>query len=141
MVKRLVIAIVAVFVLWTVLDMVIHAVLLAKSYEATKHLWRTMEDMQSKMWLMHLGVLVGAITFVSIYGLLVGNKSPRTGLVYGALYGLGVGFGMGFGTWTVMPITATIAVAWFAGTVVECLLGGLVAGAIVKDAAPPVPQS
>ena len=38
--KRIVLAVVAVFVAWSALDFVIHGLILASSYEATARLWR-----------------------------------------------------------------------------------------------------
>ena len=45
MLKRNLLAIVAVFVVWSILDYLIHGMLLQSSYEATANLWRPMEEM------------------------------------------------------------------------------------------------
>ena len=45
MLKRFVIASIAVFFAWMILDLIIHSVLLGKTYEATADLWRPMEEM------------------------------------------------------------------------------------------------
>ena len=46
MAKKVVLAIVAVFVLCSVLDFFIHNVLLGSTYEATAELWRPMGEMK-----------------------------------------------------------------------------------------------
>jgi hypothetical protein len=43
--QRFVLAVLAVFIAWAVLDFVIHGVLLQATYQATPALWRPMADM------------------------------------------------------------------------------------------------
>ena len=56
MTKRIVLAVIAVFVLWQVLDFVIHGLILMKTYQATASLWRPRPEM--KLGLMRV---VGAL--------------------------------------------------------------------------------
>ena len=135
MLKRVVLAVVAVFVAWWVLDLLIHGVLLGSTYAATAHLWRPMEEMNRG--LMALVGLVGAVAFVAVYAYLIRPKCPVTGLIYGALFGLGVGVSMGYGTYCVMPIPHRLALAWFLGALVEAVVGGLLVGLIVKETGEP----
>jgi len=128
--KRIVLAVLAVFVAWSALDFVIHGLILATSYEATARLWRPMNEM--KMGVLYLAVLINALVFVCIYALLVAEKSIGTGAKYGLLFGLGTGFSMGFGTYSFMPIPLHMAVAWFIGTLVETLVGGIIVGSIIR---------
>ena len=120
--KRIVLAILAVYVAWSVLDFVIHGLILASSYEATAQLWRPMNEM--KTGIMYLVVLINALAFVCIYALLVADKRIGTGVKYGLLFGLGTGVSMGFATYSFMPIPFYMAVAWFVGTLIETLVGG-----------------
>ena len=71
--KRIVLAVLAVFVAWTALDLVIHGVVLRCDYEATAALWRPMNEM--KMNLMHLVVLVSAVAFTCLYAWFIGTKN------------------------------------------------------------------
>jgi hypothetical protein len=128
--KRIAIAVLAVFVAWSVLDFVIHGLILESTYEATARLWRPMAEM--KMGTMYLAVLVNALAFVCIYGLLVAKKGIGSGVKYGLLFGLGTGFSMGFGTYSFMPIPLYLALVWFIGTVVETLVGGIIVGSIIR---------
>lgn len=130
MLKRVLIAIVAVFVIWSVLDFVIHGVLLEPTYRATAQLWRPMNEM--KMGLLHFVTLVSSACFVGIYALLIQPKSLAIGLTYGLIYGVSTGFGMGYGTYSFMPIPHYLALVWFIGVLVEATVGGLLAAAIVK---------
>ena len=131
MLKRIILAVVAVFVGWSVVDFVIHGVLLAHAYEATAQLWRPMDQM--KMGLMQVVVLIAATVFVCLYAFFVGKKSVATAVKFGLLFGLGAGISMGYGTYAVQPIPYQIAITWFLGTVAETTLAGLLVGLIVKE--------
>ena len=130
MMKRIVLAILAVFVAWSVIDFVIHGVILAQSYKDSASLWRPMEQM--KMGLMRVVVLISATVFVCLYANFVGNKNVATAVKFGLLFGLGAGISMGYGTYAVMPITYKIAITWFLGTLVKSTVAGLLTGLIVK---------
>lgn len=131
MVKRVVIGVLVVFIVWSALDYVIHGVMLQSTYEATAHLWRPMEEM--KMGLMYVVSILVATFFVLIFALLIQPKSLVTGLKYGLLFGLVMGISMGHGSYCYMPIPYSLAFTWFAGTVVEITIAGLLVGLIVKE--------
>lgn len=134
MMKRIVLAVIAVFVLWQVLDFVIHGLILMKTYQETASLWRPMAEM--KMGLMRLVGLLTATAFVCLYAWLIRAKSVATGLSYGLVFGVASGVSMGFGTYCVMPIPLFLAVVWCAGTLIEMALGGALVGWIVKEPEP-----
>ena len=129
--KRILLAILCVFILWSVLDFIIHGIILRSAYEATASLWRPMAQM--KMGLMYVTVLIAACMFVLIYSRLIAAKTPASGFKYGLLYGIGVGAGMGYGTYSVMPIPYSMALAWFLGAVAEAALGGILLGLIFRE--------
>ena len=131
MVKKTVIAIIAVFILWSILDFVIHGVILGEAYKATAQLWRPMEEM--KMGLMRIVVFLSAVAFVLIYVLFFKEKNIKTALKYGLLFGVVSGLSMGYGSYAVMPIPYNLAFTWFWGTVIEVALGGLIMGLIIRD--------
>ncbi len=128
--KRIIFAILAVFVTWSVLDFIIHGLILGSTYAAMPQLWRPRAEM--KMGLMYVTTLVAAATFVYIYARFVTKKSIKTAVLYGLIFGIGTGIGMGYGTYSVMPIPYSMALVWFVGSVVEYTAGGLVAGLIIK---------
>ncbi len=128
--KRILLATICIFLLWSVLDFVIHGIILRPAYEATASMWRPMAQM--KMGLMYVVVLIAASMFVLIYAWLITRKSLGKGFIYGLLYGIGVGVGMGYGTYSVMPIPYSMALTWFLGSLVEASLGGLLLGMILR---------
>lgn len=128
--KRTILAVLAVFVTWSVLDFIIHGLILSSTYAATPQLWRPMDEM--KMGLMYIVTFIVAASFVYIYARFVTEKNVRTAVLYGLVFGIGMGIGMGYGTYSVMPIPYVLALTWFLGSVVEYTVGGLLAGLIIK---------
>ncbi len=120
-----------VFVAWTILDVVVHGVLLQSAYQASPQLWRAPE--QAKAGVLHGVRLVSAVCFALLFGLLVQPKNVKTGALFGVLYGTGQGVGMGFATWAVQPLPGVLAVGWFVAAVVEAVLGGLLLGFVFQE--------
>ena len=129
--KKILLSGLAVFVVWSSLDFVIHGMILRSAYASTHSLWRPMAEM--KIGLMYVTVFIAAMVFAFLYGGFVDNKNLRTGIKFGLLYGIGVGVGMGYGTYSVMPIPYFMALTWFLGTVVEATLAGLVVGKFIRE--------
>jgi hypothetical protein len=129
--KKSALAILGVFVAWSVMDFVIHGMILKPSYAATVSLWRPMGEM--KMSLMYFTVFISALGFVLIYSLFFSQKGISTGLKYGLLYGLSVGLPMGYGTYSVMPIPYFMAFTWCFGSIIEAMVAGLIVGAFIKE--------
>lgn len=132
MLKRLIIAVVLVFILWSALDFLIHGVILQPAYQATAHLWRPMPEM--KIGLMRAVTLICAVCFVGIYAWLVNPKSVIHGIRFGLILGVMSGLSMGYGSYSVMPIPYAMALTWFLGTLVQMVLAGWLTGYIVKNA-------
>jgi hypothetical protein len=128
--RKFILAVLAVFVAWSILDFIIHGVLLQPTYQATAQLWRPVAQM--KMGLMYFVTFIGAATFAGLYAVLVSPKSPASGLKYGFLFGIATGFPMGFGTYSFMPVPLTLALTWFMGSLLEAIAGGLIVGAIIR---------
>ncbi len=131
MLKRILLAAVAVFVAWEVLDFVIHGVILRDAYAATPTVWRPMAEI--KMGLMYVVGAIAAFCFAGIYGWLVRPKSLRAAINFGMLFGIGAGVSMGYGSFAVMPIPYLMAVTWFVGTLVQALVAAVLVGLIVRE--------
>jgi uncharacterized membrane protein YsdA (DUF1294 family) len=129
--KKVILAVLAVFVSWQVLDFLIHNVILMSQYEATKSLWRAEEDIM--MGLLLFVSLVGATGFVLIYDMFFKEKNIITGIKYGLVFGITIGISMGYGTYSFQPITYFTALGWFLGTLVEAVVAGLITGLIIKE--------
>ena len=130
MTKKFVIASIAVFVVWSIMDYVMHRMLLAHEYEVTAALWRPMEEMC--MGMIYGITLISAFLFAAVYTFLINPKNTKNAAIFGLLWGLSIGIGAAYGSYTVMPLTLTMAHVWFVGTVLEGLAGGYVLSLIVK---------
>jgi hypothetical protein len=128
--KRGILAVLAVFVAWSVLDFIIHGLILNEAYQATQSLWRPMGEM--KMYLIYVSTLAMAIVFVTIYAWFFGKRGMGRALQYGILFGLGLGISMAYGSYAVLPIPYHMALVWFLGTLVETTLGGILLGLIIR---------
>lgn len=85
-----------------------------------------------KMGLMQGVTVFIAILFVTLYCSISDKKSLGSGLKFGVLIGLILGTSMGFGTYCYLPIPMSLALAWFAGTLVEMTIAGGVVGGICR---------
>lgn len=131
MIKRVLVAVIVVFVAWSAMDFVIHGVILRASYAATASLWRPTSEMKTSV--LYLSVFIAALAFVLIYSQFFSRKGIATGLQYGLLFGLGTGVSMGYGSYSVMPIPYHMALTWFLGTLVEAAIGGVILGAVIRE--------
>ena len=123
-------AMLAVFVAWSILGYVLHGVILTSTYAATPQLWRPMADY--KLTLGYLVTILSAICFVVVYAQWITDKQLKTGLLYGLVFGIGSGVSMGYGSYAVMPIPYTLALCWFGGMVVNGVAGGAIVALILR---------
>lgn len=130
MLRKAIIATAVIFILWSIIDFIMHGFILGGAYAQTAILWRPMEEMS--IWLIYLVTVITAVAFTLIYSLFIQDKKISTAVKYGLLFGLGTGFSMGYGSYAAMPIPAIIAHTWFLGTLVKTALGGVVLGVLVK---------
>ena len=130
MTKRTLLAGVAVFVAWEILDFVIHGLILQPTYATVPGLFRPPAEM--KVVLMAIVVLIAAFAFAVAYAWFVNPRSLSTGLKYGLVVGFGAGLSMGYGSYSAMPIPYALALGWFLGSWLEFAVAGLIVGAIEK---------
>jgi len=133
--KRLILAIVAVFIGTWITDFLIHGVWLVSSYQATMNLWRPDKEMQAHMgWLM-LGQFLLAITFVV---LCAKGFAQTASIMCGCFYGLFMALFSQAGTlitYAVQPIPGGLAVKWFIAGVIQGILLGLIVWLVYKPKA------
>ncbi|MDG2502140.1 MAG: hypothetical protein P8M77_07085 [Porticoccaceae bacterium] len=130
MFKQNLLATIAVFITWTIIDFLAHGRLLMETYQATAHLWRP-EDQMNPL-LMSAVTLIYSFCFVALYQYFVNPKSLSTGIKFGALFGLASGVMAGFGSYVYMPISLFLAESWFAIHLIELTVAGVIAGYLVK---------
>ena len=133
MLKRVILAIVVVYVAYTGLSVLMHGVVLGKDYNIPG-LFRPMEEMDARLRLAVNLVVVWA--FVLVYARFVQPKTAMAGLGMGVLWGIAAGASMGLGSHSAMPIPFSMALTWCIGTFVQFAVAGLLTGLIVKPSAP-----
>lgn len=126
---RAILSIVLIFITITILDGVVHGILLQDTYEDTAHLWRPMEEM--KMGLMHVVTLINTILFVSLFAAFCPKPTLSLGLRFGAIIGLMSGISMGIGSYSYMPIPMHLALVWLASTFLQLTFAGAITGFIM----------
>jgi hypothetical protein len=135
MTMRPLLAALAILVAWTLLDFLLHRLLLAPIYDASPGLWRPFDQLNVALIYAVAFVLIGV--FVGTYKLLVRPKSLRAGLFLGAFIGLALGVSAGFGTFIHMPIPLALAWGWFIGGWLKGLAAGAIVGAVIIDSKNP----
>lgn len=128
--KKFIITSLIVFVVYEILNYLIHSVFLMGAYQATMNLWRA--DMNSMMWIMWLGDLVKAFVFVYIFTKGIEGKGWMEGLRYGFWIGLYVSIGMGLGTYVTQPFPFSLALQWFIFGIIQLMICGIVAALVYK---------
>ena len=131
-VKRLLLAIVVLYVAVFATDFLIHGVLLKLDYVASASLWRPEAEMQQFMgWLM-FGQLLATVTFVMLWAKGFAEKGCR---VCAAMFGLFMGLFMQANTlisYAVMPLPGSIAAKWIVCGAVQGVLLGLLVSFVYK---------
>ena len=132
--KKTVPAVIAVFVALAVVEFLLHSVLLAGIYEQTAGLWRTMDEIKSLSWLMHVSYLILAVVLVIIYskGYEPAKPGLAQGLRFGVLTGLFMSVPMALNCYAVMPIPVSLALGWFVGGMTEMLIAGALIGLMYR---------
>ncbi len=124
--KRLILAIVVVFVTVFVTDFLIHGVWLQSVYKETASLWRTEEEMQKHFPLMLLGQFLFAATFVVIWS----KGFPAVATLGGScLYGLTMALfsqALTLITYVVQPMPGSLMTKWFIAGIVQGVLMGVI---------------
>lgn len=121
--KKVLIGFVVVFVLSEIMMFLIHGVILASTYEATKDLWRA--DMESLMWIYHVLAIIGAFFFTFVFSKGYEGKGMMEGIRYGLYIGIWMGAGMAYGTYSMIAIPYSMALQWFFFSILECVIYGI----------------
>jgi hypothetical protein len=135
--KRLILAIVVVFITVFVTNVLIHGVWLNSVYKETASLWRTEPEMNKHFPWMLLGQFLFSATFVVIWS----KGFPAVASLSGSCaYGLTMAlFGQSLTiiTYVVQPMPGSLMAKWFFAGIVQGLLMGVVVFLVGKPKAAP----
>lgn len=127
---RLLISVLIILIAWTVVDVLLHRLLLRHLYDENASLWRPFDQMN--VALIYIVTFILIFTFVATYSLLVRPKSMAAGIGLGAFIGLALGISAGFRTYIHMPIPQGLAWGWLIGGWLKGIAAGVVVGALIK---------
>ena len=128
--KRLLVCSITIFIIWMIIDFLVHGLYLKEYYLQTADLWRPQEE--AKMFLNAVVVLIAATIFTMIYLFLISKKSFGSALAFGLLVGISAGISMGYGFYAFSPIPYHMAATWFLVNVGEGIIGGIVLAFLAK---------
>ena len=133
-VKRFWIAFVVVYILAQLTDILVHVVILGSTYESEgiKEIFRNMDEMNAKMWIMYVTDLVWVFFFTYIFVKGYENKGLLEGLKYGVYIGLFIPFVFAYQSYVIYPVPYSLAFQWFLYGVIQCIIYGIVVAAIYR---------
>ena len=130
MIKKISVATITIFIVWSILGFLVHGILLQSIYDASASLWRSVDEI--KIGLAYGVSLASAFGFVLIYTLFITPKSVNTALKFGFIWGIVAGINAGFATYAYMPIPESLAWAWYLDLVVGGVIAGWISGLMIK---------
>jgi hypothetical protein len=124
--KKLWIAFPVIFIVWNVLNFVVHTLLLGGDYQSEEmmKLWRP--DMMQKMWIFYLNTFIQSFFFVLIFSKWYKGKGITEGIQYGVYTGFLMTIGMAYSTYAMFPIPYIIAEKWFIFGMLHFIILGVV---------------
>lgn len=129
-VKKYIIASIAVYIVFMILDYVIHGVILSDTYMSMEGVWRP--DMENYMWIMWVTSLVFSFSFVYIFTKGYEGKGIAEGIRYGLIIGIFVMFIGMFNQYASYPISLSLTIQWFIYGLIELMAAGAVTALIYK---------
>jgi hypothetical protein len=135
--KKWVITSLVIFVVATLLDFIIHMLILGGAYEATSHIWRPEAEMNSMMWFMWLSGLIWSFLFVYIFAKGYEGRGIMEGVRFGLVIGLFFMISMSLGNYVTLPIPFSLALYWFIFGVIEIIILGILASILYKPVTAP----
>lgn len=120
--KKVWLGFVAAFITFEILDLVVNYWILSSTY-ASLQIWRP--DMNSKMWIFHLVILIGSFFFAFIFSKGYEGKGIWEGVRYGTYIGIWLSVGKAYATYAMIAIPYSLALQWFIYGLIEYIIAGI----------------
>jgi hypothetical protein len=130
--KRFFIAFIVIFILLEATNYLINNIILASTYEQYKSIFRPMDDMMSKMWIIWVTDVVWSFFFVFFFVKGYENKGIGEGIRYGVYIGIFFGFVISYQNYVVYPVAYPLALQWFIYALIQALVLGIITSLIYK---------
>ncbi|MBM4159703.1 MAG: hypothetical protein FJ217_01245 [Ignavibacteria bacterium] len=109
----------------------------APTYESLKDVSRP--DIESKMWIYHVAMLIGAFFFSFVFSKGYEGKGIVEGVRYGFYIGVWLSTGMAYGTYAMIAIPYSLALQWFIYGVIQYIIFGILLALVFKKK--PAPEA
>ena len=130
--KKLWVAVVVVYVVSQILGYLTHTVWLGETYASLASVWRPMDDMMSKTWIMFVTAAVYCFFFVYLFAKGCEGRGVMEGVRFGVIIGLFVGVFSAYDWYVILPIPYSLALKWFLSSLAGSIVMGAVAALIYK---------
>lgn len=132
--KKFFLTVLVVFILLEVFGYITHMVLLSDQYasENIAGLFRSEEDMSSKMWIVWFSDLVWSFFFVFFFAKGYENKGLMEGVRYGIYMGIFWSFVFSYQSFAIYPLPYSMTFQWFAYGFIITIILGIVSALIYK---------
>lgn len=132
-IKRVFLTGIVLFVTFMVMGIFVHGFWLGARYaELAGTVWRPMEDLTSKAWIMHSTTVVFCVIFAYLFARGYQGGGWKEGLWFGFVAYFFVGFQAVFHAYATYPIPLDLAFKWFFAGLPMSMILGLVASLMYK---------
>jgi len=131
-IKRYLAATVALFVFIFLYETFIHGFLLLSLYSKTSNLWRPFTQMKGLVPF-NIGIMAGLSIWISfIFTQFFKSGGLKNGIYFGFYIGVLSGL-QAAGAYYYLPISFSLATAWFVFGIIESVLGGAIIGHLYRE--------
>ena len=133
--KKFWLAVVVIFILFEATNFLIHGVILGPVYqqEGVQKVFRSLEEMQSNMWILWITDLVWVFFFTLIFVKGYENKGVMEGVKFGVYIGLFFSFVYAYQSYWSYPLPYSLTLQWFLFGMLQCIIFGAVAAVLYKS--------
>ena len=124
--KKFWIGFIVIFVLWNILDFLIHGVLLAGTYAMPDVMRLFRPDMQQKMWIFYLVSIFTSFFITLIFSKWYRGRGISEGIQFGVYAGFLMATPMAYSSYAMYPMPYYLAMQWFLYGMVHYIILGIV---------------
>ncbi len=128
--KKFWIAFVVIFVVWNILDWLVHGVLLSSAYQSEDMMKLMRPDMASKMWIFYVVTVITSFFFTLIFSKGYEGKGIGEGVRYGLYVGFLMATPMAYSSYAMYPMPYSVALQWFIYGMIHYIILGIVAALV-----------
>lgn len=135
--KKFFLTLLVVFIVLEALGFLVHTVLLSSQYESEelKAVFRSMEEMNARMWVMWVTDFIWCFFFVFFFAKGYENKGIMEGVRFGFYIGIFWGMVSAYQSYVIYPLPYSLTFQWFIYSLIIMIILGVVAALVFKPKA------